>query len=131
LNPKKLKPLLTELCSEHENNLVNDVLDYYWMHVRKSIISVAYPRINVENLGIFQIRIKNLDKLISVYKSKLDYLDKNNFAKYTKYHNMSQRLEVLEKAKSEYIAERDRKIELKTNRYGRTNTNMEEEGKDS
>lgn len=131
MNPKKLKPLLADFCAEHPENLVTDVLDFYWGSVRKNIISVAYPRINIENLGIFQIRVKNLDKIISFYKNKLDYLDKNNFAKYAKYHNMSQRLTILEKAKEEFLLERQRRIELKTNRYERINRNMEEEGKDS
>ena len=131
MNPKKLKPLLADLQAQYPEGLASDVLDYYWTHVRKSIISIEYPKINIENLGIFQIRMKNLDKLIFKYKASLEYLDKNNFSKYAKYNTMLQRLSVLEKAKEEYLVERSRKIEIKTSRYENYITNLEREREDS
>jgi nucleoid DNA-binding protein len=133
LNPKKAKTVLKDLHYELdlEENLVNDILDFYWQHVRKTIVTAAHPRINIENLGIFQVKYKSLDKTITKYDNAINKLGTENFNKYTKYDNMKSRLDILLKLKEEMQVEKGRKYQIKSNKYGDTTRGLEEKGKDS
>ncbi len=133
MNPKKAKTVLKDLHYELdlEENLVNDILDFYWQHVRKTIVTAAHPRINIENLGIFQVKYKSLDKTITKYDNAINKLGTENFNKYTKYDNMKSRLEILLKLKEEMQVEKGRKYQIKSNKYGDTTRGLEEKGKDS
>lgn len=133
MNPKKAKIVLNDLHYELglEENLVYDILDFYWQHVRKTIVSAAHPRINIENLGIFQIKYKALDKTISKYENAINKLGTENFNKYTKYDNMRSRLDILLKLKEEMQLEKQRRYQIKSKKYGNTTGGMEEKGKDS
>ncbi len=133
MNPKKAKTVLKDLPYELglEQNLVYDILDFYWQHVRKTIGSAAHPRINIENLGMFQIKYGSLDKTILKYENTINKLSTENFTKYTKYDNIKSRLDVLLKLKEEVQVEKQRKHQIKSNKYGNTTGSLEEKGKDS
>lgn len=133
MNPKKAKTVLKDLHYELdlEENLVNDILDFYWQHVRKTIVTAAHPRINIENLGIFQVKYKSLDKTITKYDNAINKLGTENFNKYTKYDNMKSRLDILLKLKEEMQVEKGRKYQIKSNKYGNITGSLEEKGKDS
>lgn len=133
MNPKKAKTVLNDLHYELglEENLVNDILDFYWQHVRKTIVTAAYPRINIENLGIFQVKYKALDKTITKYENAINKLGTENFNKYVKYDNMKSRLEILLKLKEEMQSEKQRRYEIKSIKYGNNTRSMEEKGTDS
>ena len=133
MNPKKSKIVLNDLHYELglEENLVNDILDFYWQHVRKTIVTAAHPRINIENLGIFQVKYKSLDKTITKYDNAINKLGTENFNKYTKYDNMKSRLDILLKLKEEMQVEKGRKYQIKSNKYGNITGSLEEKGKDS
>ena len=133
MNPKKAKTALKDLHYELdlEENLVNDILDFYWQHVRKTIVTAAHPRINIENLGVFQVKYKSLDKTITKYDNAITKLGTENFNKYTKYDNMRSRLDILLKLKEEMQVEKGRKYQIKSNKYGDTTRGLEEKGKDS
>jgi len=133
LNPKKAKSVTKELHYELnlDENLVNDIVDFYWLHVRKTIVSASYPRINIENLGIFQVKYKALDKTITKYENAINKLGTENFYKYAKYDNMKSRVDILLKLKEDMHLEKQRKYEIKSNKYGNITRSLEEEGKDS
>jgi nucleoid DNA-binding protein len=133
LNPKKSKTALKGLHDDLslEESLVVDILDFYWRHVRKSIISAEHPRINIENLGVFQVKEKSLDKTISKYEFAINKLGTENFTKYARYDNMKSRLDVLQKLKEEVTIEKQRKHKIKSTKYDNTTGGMEEKGKDS
>ena len=133
MNPKKAKTALKDLHYELdlEENLVNDILDFYWQHVRKTIVTAAYPRINIENLGVFQVKYNSLDKTITKYDNTINKLSTENFNKYTKYDSMKSRLDVLLKLKEEIQLEKGRKYQIKSNKYGNITGGLEEKGKDS
>jgi hypothetical protein len=133
LNPKKAKTVVKDLHYELglEESLVADVLDFYWQHVRKCITSAAYPRINIENLGIFQVKQKSLYNTINKYENAINKLGTENFTKYTKYDNMKSRLDVLQNLKEQMLVEKQRRYEIKSNKYGDNTRGLEEKGKDS
>ena len=133
MNPKKHKNLLKDLHEDLglDQDLVTSAMDFYWSNVRKTIISVAYPRINIENLGIFEVKLKTLQKTIFKYENSLQKLANANFAEYPRYENMKKRLDILENTREVILTERQRKKQIKTDRYGNTTRSLEEEGKDS
>ena len=133
MNPKKAKTVLNDLHSELdlEQGLVTDILDFYWAHVRKTIVTAVYPRINIENLGIFQVKYKALDKTIVKYENIINKLETDAFSKYTKYNNIKSRLDTLLKLKEEMQVEKQRKYQIKSNKYGDITGSLEEKGKDS
>jgi nucleoid DNA-binding protein len=133
LNPKKPKTLLGNLYLELDidKNLVSDIVDFYWLNVRKSITQISYPRIGIENLGSFELKIKSLQNTIDKYQNALDKTDTSNFRKYSKYMAIKNRIEVLENSKSVILEEKQRKQQIKINRYGNTPGSLEEERKDS
>jgi nucleoid DNA-binding protein len=133
LNPKKHKNLLKDLHEDLglDQDLVELAMDFYWSSVRKTIISVAYPKINIENLGIFEVKLKTLQKTIFKYENSLQKLANANFAEYPRYENMKKRLDILENTREVILTERQRKKQIKTDRYDNTTRSLEEEGKDS
>ena len=133
MNPKKAKSVIKDLHHELDlnENLVNDIIDFYWLHVRKTIVTAAYPRINIENLGIFQVKYKALDKTITKYENAINKLGTENFHKYAKYDNMKSRVDILLKLKEDMQTEKERKYQIKSNKYGNTTGSLEEKGKDS
>lgn len=133
MNPKKPKVLLENLYLDLDldKNLVTDIIDFYWLNVRKSITQVTYPRIGIENLGSFELKIKSLQNTIDKYQNALDKTDVSNFRKYSKYISIKNRLEVLENSKILIEEEKQRKKQIKNNRYGDNTRGLEEERKDS
>ena len=133
MNPKKPKTLLENLHLDLDldKSLVLDIVDFYWLNVRKSITQISYPRIGIENLGSFELKIKSLQNTIDKYQNALDKTDTSNFRKYSKYMAIKNRIEVLENSKSVILEEKQRKQQIKINRYGNTPGSLEEERKDS
>ncbi len=133
MNPKKAKTVFKDLHYELdlEENLVHDILDFYWLHVRKTIVGAVHPRINIENLGVFQVKYKALAKTIEKYENAINKLGTENFNKYAKYDNMKSRLDILLKLREDMTTEKQRKYDIKSNRYGNINGSMEEKRKDS
>lgn len=66
LRPKKSKeyiPVVANELSIHEK-LVEDVINYYWQEVRKSLSSMKHSRIHISNLGDFIVKHWKLDEEI-------------------------------------------------------------------
>jgi hypothetical protein len=66
LRPKKAKdyiPFVANELSIHEK-LVEDVINYYWQEVRKSLSSMKHSRIHISNLGDFVVKHWKLDEEI-------------------------------------------------------------------
>lgn len=133
MNPKKPKVLLESLYLDLDldKNLIIDIIDFYWLNVRKCITQVTYPRIGIENLGSFELKIKSLQNTIDKYQNALDKTDTSNFRKYSKYMAIKNRIEVLENSKTIILEEKQRKKQIKTNRYANNSGGLEEERKDS
>ncbi|NBP00928.1 MAG: hypothetical protein EBU90_12485 [Proteobacteria bacterium] len=130
MNPKKFKELIGEISEEgnYDKQLVSEVLDFYWSNVRKSISSVAYPRINVEGLGVFRIKPTILKKTIESYKTTMGGFKSPNFQAYPRYQALKDRLDILEKASEELKIEYDRLQQIKTSKNGNVSGSMEKKG---
>ena len=71
MRPRKAKEFIPK-TAENLNlseNLVEDVIDFYWQEIRKSLSSLKHQRVHVTNLGDFIIKHWKID-------NKIDSLEK-------------------------------------------------------
>ena len=66
LRPKKSKEYIPVVAEELSipDKLVEDVINYYWQEVRKSLSSMKHSRIHISNLGDFVVKHWKLDEEI-------------------------------------------------------------------
>jgi hypothetical protein len=130
LNPKKFKDIVLESSEELnlDKQLVSEVLDFYWLNVRKSIGSIAHPRINIDGLGIFRIKPTILEKVILKYNITMAGFKSPNFQAYPRYQALKERSETLQKAKEILKAEYDRLQEIKKQKNENISRGMERKG---
>ena len=55
MNPKKSKEFIPDIASELNlsEKLVEDIINFYWQEIRKSLSGLKHNRIHVTNLGDF------------------------------------------------------------------------------
>ena len=130
MNPKKFKDIVLESSEELnlDKQLVSEVLDFYWLNVRKSIGSIAHPRINIDGLGIFRIKPTILEKVILKYNITMAGFKSPNFQAYPRYQALKERSETLQKAKEILKAEYDRLQEIKKQKNENISRGMERKG---
>ena len=71
MNPKKHKDFtngIAEQVGVHQQ-VVDDFISFYYSKLRKKLSKLAYPRINVDGLGTFEIRKGKLETAIKKNKS--------------------------------------------------------------
>jgi nucleoid DNA-binding protein len=66
LRPKKAKTFIPEVAEELNlsEKLVEDVIDFYWQEIRKSLSSLKHQRVHLTNLGDFVIKHWKIDSKI-------------------------------------------------------------------
>ena len=73
MNPKKHKDFtngIAEQVGVHQQ-VVDDFISFYYSKLRKKLSKLAYPRINVDGLGTFEIRKGKLETAIKKNKRLL------------------------------------------------------------
>jgi hypothetical protein len=68
LRPKKAKVFIPTVASKLAlpEELVEDVINYYWQEIRKSLSSLKHNRIHLTNLGDFTIKHWKIDDKIQM-----------------------------------------------------------------
>jgi hypothetical protein len=66
LRPKKAKEFISDIAQQLSlsQDIVKDVVDYYWREVRKNLSSLSHTRIHVTNLGDFVTKHWKIDEKI-------------------------------------------------------------------
>lgn len=131
--PKKAKEFKQSVADELNlsEDLVNDVLDFYWERVRKTITALDENTIEILNLGTFKLKAYKIDETIEVYKQIIQRCD-GKFGKYAIKRDYEQRVEKLEKAKATATNEKERLNKIKEERNARKNKdNLEEQTSDT
>jgi hypothetical protein len=66
LRPKKAKDFIPNVAEQLHlsEDVVKDVVDYYWRNIRKSLSSLDHSRIHLTNLGDFTIKHWKIDEKI-------------------------------------------------------------------
>lgn len=133
MNPKKANKIFEEYALQNnlDPDLVQDLMDYYWAELRKAVSDLKYPRINVENLGILDIRLRPLENTILRYERYKKTVPYSEFKKYTLHSKITQRIEQLNTLRDIINDESERKKNFKTNKNEQSNQDMETQGSDS
>lgn len=131
--PKKAKefkkPVAEDLNLSEE--LVNDVINFYWEKVRKLITTVDENSVEILNLGTFKLKTWKIDETTSTYKNIIERLE-GKFGKYAIKREYEYRLEILEKAKEFAAEEKERLTKIKQERYAsKDKDNLEEQASDT
>lgn len=66
MRPKKAKDFIPTVAEQlhFSEDVVKDVVDYYWRNIRKSLSSLDHSRIHLTNLGDFTIKHWKIDEKI-------------------------------------------------------------------
>jgi len=134
LIPKKVKDL-TITTSEELNlpqGLVDDVVRFVWLSLRKEMSQLEAPAIYVDNLGTFKVRRDKLDITILKYNA---FINKKNLPRTFQQHAIINdkkiRLNKLINFKSHLDEERTRRKTLKITKNEKPNGDLEGSREDS
>ena len=108
MRPKKAKQFIPNVASELAlpEELVEDVINYYWQEIRKSLSNLKHNRIHITNLGDFTIKhwkiedkiqmleqweeknkLKGMQELTARFKTAETLFDLNNLKKIIEEEN--------------------------------------------
>ena len=124
MNPKKPNIIYKSLAEELETSedLVEDLIQFYYKALRLKLSNLESPRINVEGLGQFVVK----EKLAEVYISKLSkMLPTHDVSTFRAYHNkkaMEEKLQLLNDVAIKIQEERIRKEEFIKNKNNESST---------
>lgn len=76
MNPRKAKEFIPKVAEQLslQQSFVEDVVNYYWQEVRKSLSGLKHNRIHITNLGDFTIKHWKIDERIE----RLEKWEENN-----------------------------------------------------
>lgn len=94
MNPKKSNNLYKDVAEELglPESQVSDIVSYYWSNVRKYLESMDEPVVDVENLGVFYVKSKSLDREIQKNEDYVRIINPANLKKFQFYNTAQQRL---------------------------------------
>ena len=115
MRPKKSKDFLPEVASELSlpEDVVKEVVLYYWQEVRRSLSSLKHPRVHVTNLGDFTIKHWKLDDKIEMLKKWEEKNKLKGLQEITARFKVAETLYDLNAVKSIIIEENQRKDFIK------------------
>lgn len=96
MKPKHLSNLIKEFCTENGySEEIQDLLDFYYTHLRKSLVAKRHHTLHVAGLGQFVINRKKLGKEILKARLYLNSLDKKDYKGFERYNDVEERLRKL------------------------------------
>tara|TARA_R100001530_G_scaffold136374_2_gene116826 strand:+ start:3076 stop:3462 length:387 start_codon:yes stop_codon:yes gene_type:complete len=101
LNPKSYKEFfktIAEECEVHED-LVEELIRFFYNEIRKNLEELEYTRILLPNLGTFTLRKGRLDRAIKRHKDMLGNIEKTTYVGYGNHLPVKDKLNKMEKAK--------------------------------
>lgn len=128
--PKKAKDLVKPAAEELRLSvdLVQDVIDFYWKEVRKSLSELRAPRVVVSNFGSFQIKVSKLPDHKKRYEGQVNSYKPENmtFQKHKIKEDLELQLGRINKIIETVEADTNRKKEIRKKRYAeKTKDNLE------
>lgn len=97
MNPKKAKKVYQTVSEELNVNqdLVENLVEFYYKDVRKLLTNLEYPRINVDGLGQFVSKPKMVYGSIEKISRILEQHDTSTFKAYHNKKALENKLELL------------------------------------
>lgn len=132
MNPRSYKKIVETFYKEtHKNpDAAIDAFNFFWSQVRKDLISLRHPYINVIELGIFDAKVNAVyESAHSITKNLSRFEKYPNFTSYKKYQEKLEELEKLEALKKLIMAENARRTKIKKKRYAYLFGDLEQQKK--
>lgn len=134
MNPKKpsiiYKPLAEEL--QVSEDLIEDLIQFYYKALRLQLSNLDAPRINVEGLGHFVIKPVSVRNAISRYTKVLDNHDTSTYNAYFHKKMLENKLSSLIEIEKKICQEEELKNKFKkTKNESSTQSNLGEQDTDS
>lgn len=129
--PKKAKELVKPTAEKLDLNveLVQDVIDFYWKEVRKSLSELRAPRVVVSNFGSFRIKTSKIAEQKKKYEEQVSSYKPEDmtFQKHKIKEDLELKLGRLNKIIETVESDSNRKKEIRKKRYAeKTENNLEE-----
>lgn len=124
MNPKKSKKIY-ELVSEDLNikqELVEDLVEFYYKEVRMLLSNLKNPRINIDGLGQFVAKPMIIKKAIDKLHKVLDEHDTSTFKAYHNKKAMENKLELLKNLSLKLSEQATKKSEFFKNKKNEKRT---------
>lgn len=126
MNPKKAKEFKKPTAEELglPEDVVSKFIDFYWDRVRKYMVNLEYPALEISNLGTFKVKHWKIDETIENHKNTIQRVS-GRFTAYKMQMDLLDRINKLDKVKK-VIEERELKFkEIRNARKAKNN--MEEQ----
>ena len=127
--PKKAKSLIPKVSKDLQmsEELVKDIVDFYWDDVYDVLRNIEYTKIYIQNLGDFNIKHWMLTKKILEYSEKLYRNPGQTFMQRMKKEESTESLEKMTKLQKDFAEEYSKKQTKKQlrNEFTRTKENLE------
>jgi hypothetical protein len=117
--PQKSNILYKELSEtlNHNEFLIEEVIDFYYSEIKKILSELKYPRINLEGLGHFVAKPGLVKKSIPKYRSILEKHDTSTYGAYFNKKMIENKLDLLIELEHQILIEENRKLTFKKNKY--------------
>ena len=109
----------TALDLDLSSELVEDVISFYYSTLRKTLGNLECHNIQVEGLGSFKAKKKELPKLIYKYEKHLSVLNPETFNQMAIKKEVEEKLQAVKKLHDMIIADKTRKQEFLKNKYAK------------
>ena len=126
--PKKSKHFINPTAKklDLDPDLVDDVVSFFYSGIRKSLIEMEGPNIQIENLGSFKAKQNELPKLVAKYTKHLDVLKPETFNQMTLMKELQSKLARVLNLQKIIGDEKARKTKFKEQKNAKkANQNME------
>ena len=133
MTPKKPISIYKEVSEslDCKEELVQDVIEFYYSELRKSLSDLRHPRINVEGLGHLVVKTAYVKKIIPVIQSKLEKNDTSTYGAYFNKKMLETKLDLLIQLEQKILIQEKKKLEFKINKNEQVKKNMEGPEQDS
>jgi hypothetical protein len=128
LKPTHLNKLLSKYLKDCEDpELTEDIINFYWNWVRKTMVQKPHYNLNVKGLGSFVVNEKKLNGTLAKTYEYIQAVDRKEFESYARYNDAVKRLESLKRVKDQIVKEKDKRIKIRQANYADQNKNNLEE----
>lgn len=128
MKPKKYKEIYKEIAEDldADKNFISACIDFYYRDLRSTLTELNYISINAPGLGVFNIKIKAVNKEINRCKKIIKNKDVYTFNSFQYFKYKESLLEKLHGVKDKYYEEVNRKKEFKNKKNVQSKRNLEE-----
>ena len=121
--PVKPKVLYKQVAEEEDVNqqLVDDLVSYYYVKIRQALSDLKYTRVNIDGLGQFVVKPKAVKNLTEKYTRQLAKQDGYSMSSYHNKIRLEKRLEELNNIAAIIEEEKNSKLEFKKTKDEKSN----------